>query len=209
MLNSQNWINNWNQTFHQIEKIKGEIESFVVEKSATEEEIKLIEQQLGYPLPISFREVLVKFSKQVELRWSFPDELSIPVEFDAIFAGELCWNLDSIEDLTEVADSLLKDVGDNYGENLRQKLAFYTVPNGDYLALDLNSNNEDAAVVYWDHEEDSVTYVADNFIEFIEKFTDLHLIGAEIWQWETFIDSKGINTDSEIAQKWKKLFAEL
>ncbi|HDR7625140.1 TPA: SMI1/KNR4 family protein [Bacillus mycoides] len=208
MLNSQNWINNWNETFHQIEKIKGEIESFIVEKSATEVEIKLIEQQLGYPLPISFREVLVKFSKQVELRWSFPDELSIPAEFDAIFAGELCWNLDSIEDLTEVADSL-KDVGDNYGENLRQKLAFYTVANGDYLALDLNSNNEDAAVIYWDHEEDSVTYVADNFIEFIEKFTDLHLIGAEIWQWETFIDSKGINTDSEIAQKWKKLFTEL
>ncbi|PFX96277.1 hypothetical protein COL41_09510 [Bacillus mycoides] len=208
MLNSQNWINNWNETFHQIEKIKGEIESFIVEKSATEEEIKLIEQQLGYPLPISFRGVLVKFSKQVELRWSFPDELSIPAEFDAIFAGELCWNLDSIEDLTEVADSL-KDVGDNYGENLRQKLAFYTVANGDYLALDLNSNNEDAAVIYWDHEEDSVTYVADNFIEFIEKFTDLHLIGAEIWQWETFIDSKGINTDSEIAQKWKKLFTEL
>ncbi|MEK4581592.1 SMI1/KNR4 family protein [Bacillus sp. FSL R12-0074] len=208
MLNSQNWINNWNETFHQIEKIKGDIESFVVEKSATEEEIKLTEQQLGYPLPISFKEVLVKFSKQVELRWFFPDELSIPAEFDDIFAGELCWNLDSIEDLTEVADSL-KDVGDNYGENLRQKLAFYTVPNGDYLALDLNSNNEDAAVVYWDHEEDSVTYVADNFIEFIEKFTDLHLIGAEIWQWETFIDSKGINTDSEIAQKWKKLFTEL
>ncbi|PGL29579.1 SMI1/KNR4 family protein [Bacillus thuringiensis] len=208
MLNSQNWINNWNETFHQIEKIKGDIESFVVEKSATEEEIKLTEQQLGYPLPISFKEVLVKFSKQVELRWSFPDELSIPAEFDDIFAGELCWNLDSIEDLAEVADSL-KDVGDNYGENLRQKLAFYTVPNGDYLALDLNSNNEDAAVVYWDHEEDSVTYVADNFIEFIEKFTDLHLIGAEIWQWETFIDSKGINTDSEIAKKWKKLFAEL
>ncbi|MEW9139011.1 SMI1/KNR4 family protein [Bacillus wiedmannii] len=208
MLNSQNWINNWNETFHQIEKIKGDIESFVVEKSATEKEIKLIEQQLGYPLPISFKEVLVKFSKQVELRWSFPDELSIPAEFDAIFAGELCWDLDSIEDLTEVADSL-KGVGDNYGENLRQKLAFYTVPNGDYLALDLNSNNEDAAVVYWDHEEDSVTYVADNFIEFIEKFTDLHLIGAEIWQWETFIDSKGINTDSEIAQKWKKLFTEL
>ncbi|MGK8608828.1 SMI1/KNR4 family protein [Bacillus thuringiensis] len=179
MLNSQNWINNWNETFHQIEKIKGDIESFVVEKSATEEEIKLTEQQLGYPLPISFKEVLVKFSKQVELRWSFPDELSIPAEFDDIFAGELCWNLDSIEDLAEVADSL-KDVGDNYGENLRQKLAFYTVPNGDYLALDLNSNNEDAAVVYWDHEEDSVTYVADNFIEFIEKFTDLHLIGAEI-----------------------------
>ncbi|HDR4686295.1 SMI1/KNR4 family protein [Bacillus cereus] len=208
MLNSQNWINNWNETFHQIEKIKGDIESFVVEKSATEEEIKLTEQQLGYPLPISFKEVLVKFSKQVELRWSFPDELSIPAEFDDIFAGELCWNLDSIEDLAEVADSL-KDVGDNYGENLRQKLAFYTVPNGDYLALDLNSNNEDAAVVYWDHEEDSVTYVADNFIEFIEKFTDLHLIGAEIWQWETFIDSKGINTDSELAQKWKKLFTEL
>ncbi|MEG7835223.1 SMI1/KNR4 family protein [Bacillus cereus] len=208
MLNSQNWINNWNETFHQIEKIKGDIESFVVEKSATEEEIKLTEQQLGYPLPISFKEVLVKFSKQVELRWSFPDELSIPAEFDDIFAGELCWNLESVEDLAEVADSL-KDVGDNYGENLRQKLAFYTVPNGDYLALDLNSNNEDAAVVYWDHEEDSVTYVADNFIEFIEKFTDLHLIGAEIWQWETFIDSKGINTDSEIAQKWKKLFTEL
>lgn len=208
MLNSQNWINNWNETFHQVEKIKGDIESFVVEKSATEEEIKLTEQQLGYPLPISFKEVLVKFSKQVELRWSFPDELSILAEFDDIFAGELCWNLDSIEDLTEVADSL-KDVGDNYGENLRQKLAFYTVPNGDYLALDLNSNNEDAAVVYWDHEEDSVTYVADNFIEFIEKFTDLHLIGAEIWQWEIFIDSKGINTDSEIAQKWKKLFTEL
>ncbi|MCD2338470.1 SMI1/KNR4 family protein (plasmid) [Bacillus thuringiensis] len=208
MLNSQNWINNWNETFHQIEKIKGDIESFVVEKSATKEEIKLTEQQLGYPLPISFKEVLVKFSKQVELRWSFPDELSIPAEFDDIFAGELCWNLESVEDLAEVADSL-KDVGDNYGENLRQKLAFYTVPNGDYLALDLNSNNEDAAVVYWDHEEDSVTYVADNFIEFIEKFTDLHLIGAEIWQWETFIDSKGINTDSEIAQKWKKLFTEL
>ncbi|MCH5477218.1 hypothetical protein L4A40_29670 [Bacillus cereus] len=116
MLNSQNWINNWNETFHQIEKIKGDIESFVVEKSATEEEIKLTEQQLGYPLPIIFKEVLVKFSKQVELRWSFPDELSIPAEFDDIFAGELCWNLDSIEDLAEVADSL-KDVGDNYGEN--------------------------------------------------------------------------------------------
>ncbi|MEI4828797.1 SMI1/KNR4 family protein [Bacillus sp. FJAT-53711] len=208
MLNSQKWINNWNETFHQIEKIKGEIESFVVEKSATEEEIKLIEQQLGYSLPVSFKEVLVNFSKQVELRWSFPDKLSIPVEFDAIFAGELCWNLDSIEDLTEVADSL-KDVGDNYGENLRQKLAFYTVTNGDYLALDLNSNSEDAAVIYWDHEEDSVTYVADNFIKFIEKFTDLHLIGAEIWQWEIFIDPKGINTDSEIAQKWKRLFMEL
>lgn len=65
---------------------------------------------------------------------SFPDKTIDPVKFKEIFAGELGWNMKWVEDLTPIPD----EIGNGYGESLRNKLLFFQVVNGDYLCLDMS-----------------------------------------------------------------------
>ena len=78
--------------------------------------------------------------------------------------------------LNELADELMKD-GIDYCACLRNKICFAHSGNGDIYAFDMSFEGEDKPVVYWYHEEgDDCVYLADCFIDFLEKITDLYCI---------------------------------
>ena len=56
-----------------IEALGGATEPLMIEKPATEEEIKAVETQLGYTLPPHFREVLLENTAHLEFYWDVND----------------------------------------------------------------------------------------------------------------------------------------
>ncbi|WCN36477.1 SMI1/KNR4 family protein [Aneurinibacillus uraniidurans] len=203
------FIEQWNDILSKIHGIGGKIKDLSVDSPATLEEINDIEYKLGFSLPEDFKDLLLNFSKAVYFRWSLPDEVNVPDEFSEIFSGELGWNLEWIEDLTS---SSIEMENEEYGQGLKNKLQFFYVGNGDILAFDMSSDGNKKSVVYWSHEEDEVVLVADSFLSFIEKLTDLYCVGAEIWQYEPFMNSNGLNPTNEASIRWKswlKLLTEV
>ncbi|MCH5585559.1 SMI1/KNR4 family protein [Shimazuella sp. AN120528] len=92
-----------------------------------------------------------------------------------------------------------------YRSSLHNKLQFMSVDNGDIIAFDLLAEGE-PAVVYWDHETEEVTYLADSFHTFIDQITSLYCIGNESWQYGPFLTDEGIDAEGEAAEKWRKWF---
>lgn len=176
----------------------GNIIGLTIGHPATIKEISAIEDKLGVNLPNEFKKLLIEFSTHLYFRWSLPDEAILPHEFREIFSGELGWNLEWLEYWSE-------DSREDYAVNLKGKLTFFQVGNGDYLALDLSKDIEHP-VVYWDHETDNITPIAASFMEYLIKMTDLSCIGTEIWQYESFLGSNGIETNSDKAERWKTWF---
>ncbi|MCY9660080.1 SMI1/KNR4 family protein [Paenibacillus chondroitinus] len=191
-------IEKWSSILEKIKNNGGKIIELTKSKPASDLEIKDKESTLGINIPSEFKKVLLENSKQLYLRWSFPEEAILPQEFREIFSGEIGWSLDGLEYWGE-------DSTEDYAINLKGKLTFFQVRNGDYLALDL-SNDSNPPIVYWDHETDNVIPIAASFMEYLNKMTELSCIGAEIWQYEDFLGHHGIETKSEKAERWKKWF---
>ena len=63
-----------------------------IDPPATEDAVRAVEQELGAPIPASFRRVLLTFSRSVELCWFLPEEFELPDEFEEIFCGQISWN---------------------------------------------------------------------------------------------------------------------
>jgi hypothetical protein len=192
-------IEKCSSTLEKIQSNGGKIIELEKSEPSSELEIKNKESNLGVNIPSEFKKILMD-SKQLYFRWSLPDEAILPQEFREIFSGEIGWSIDWLEywgvDSTE-----------DYAINLKGKLTFFQVGNGDYLAFDLSMNNDrNPPVVYWDHETDNVIPIAPSYMEYLIKMTELSCIGAEIWQYESFISPQGIETKSDKAERWKKWF---
>lgn len=193
----------WTVIVSEVKSIGGETSEIIIERPATIEEVINVEKKLGISLPKDFRDYLLKFSKKVEFYYNFPDEVIIPNEFE-IYRGELYWDIDYLENLTE-----LIEVDYDYANELKDKIQFNEAGNGDIWALDV-SEDKRGQVVYWDHETGEITYVAANFHEYLEKITDLKIVGSEIWPLEIFIEEeKGLNNYSEKAIEWKEVYHKL
>ena len=88
-----------NLFLEKIEDLGGEVEPLTIEKPTTEEEIKAVEEQLGYTLPPHFREVLLENTAHLEFWWDIDDiideeDISLPDKLAEIFRGKLLFGLD-------------------------------------------------------------------------------------------------------------------
>ncbi|WFD11924.1 SMI1/KNR4 family protein [Tepidibacter hydrothermalis] len=193
----------WEQILDKVKVFGGEARELVIEPPATKEEIENKEKVLGLSLPISFKEILLNFSRHVEFNWYLPEDANLPNEFREIFSGEICWSLEWIEDLNPLAKEFKSYDGEEC--ELKNKLQFYQVGNGDILAFDMEQDKEQS-IVYWSHEEDEIFFIADSFITYLKKVTELYGIGTEIWQMEPFLDEKGLNSNSSESNRWKNWF---
>lgn len=195
-------LRKWKDILKKVTSFGGKARVLIIEPCATPQDIEMKEKSLGLSLPASFKELLLHFSRHVEFRWFLPDNANLPHEFREIFSGEIGWNIDELEDLTEFGLAMESDGIDS---GLKNKLCFYHVGNGDVLAFDMASRVE-PKVVYWDHEEDGVLCLAESFLSYVNKMTDLYGVGSEIWQLEPFLDENGINTTGGRAVKWRHWF---
>lgn len=198
-------LTKWERILHRLEKNNGKIYPLEIGERASAQEIKEKEREVGYDLPPSFKNILQWLGKSLSLYYSFSDDTMIPEEFKEIFSGEIDWDLDYLQSLDSLADDMMGD-GVDYGKNLRGKLEFSHSKNGDIYAFDMTAEGEEKPVIYWEHEEDKVTYLADSFIDYLVRITELNCIGSEIWQFEQFVTERGLDTEGYQAQKWKQWF---
>ena len=199
-----------------IEDLGGEVEPLTIEKPATEDEIKAVEAKLGYTLPPHFREVLLENTAHLEFGWDIDDiideeDISLPDKLAEIFRGKLLFGLDLLLDYEEDRQDWEGEVYPNsdkeYDRVWHNKMSFFQVGNGDYIAIELEPENY-GKVVYLSHDgsENHGLYIADNFKEFLMNYAAVGCTGGEDWQWEPFYTKgKGIDPSSKNAQAWYKV----
>ena len=199
-----------------IEALGGETDPLMIEKPATEEEIKAVEEQLGYILPPHFREVLLENTAHLEFGWDIDDiideeDISLPDKLAEIFRGKLLFGLDLLLDYEEDRQDWEGEVYPNsdkeYDRVWHNKMSFFQVGNGDYIAIELEPENY-GKVVYLSHDgsENHGLYIADNFKEFLMNYAAVGCTGGEDWQWEPFYTKgKGIDPTSKNAKTWYKV----
>ena len=205
-----------NLFLEKIEDLGGEVEPLTIEKPATEEEIKAVEAQLGYTLPPHFREVLLENTTHLEFGWDIDDiideeDISLPDKLAEIFRGKLLFGLDLLLDYEEDRQDWEGEVYPNsdkeYDRVWHNKMSFFQVGNGDYIAIELEPENY-GKVVYLSHDgsENHGLYIADNFKEFLMNYASVGCTGGEDWQWEPFYSKgKGIDPSSKNAKTWYKV----
>ena len=205
-----------NLFLEKIEDLGGEVEPLTIEKPATEEEIKAVEAKLGYTLPPHFREVLLENTAHLEFGWDIDDiideeDISLPDKLAEIFRGKLLFGLDLLLDYEEDRQDWEGEAYPNsdkeYDRVWHNKMSFFQVGNGDYIAIELEPENY-GKVVYLSHDgsENHGLYIADNFKEFLMNYAAVGCTGGEDWQWEPFYTKdKGIDPTCENAQAWHKV----
>ena len=205
-----------NLFLEKIEDLGGEVEPLTIEKPATEEEIKAVEAKLGYTLPPHFREVLLENTAHLEFGWDIDDiideeDISLPDKLAEIFRGKLLFGLDLLLDYEQDRQDWEGEVYPNsdkeYDRVWHNKMSFFQVGNGDYIAIELEPENY-GKVVYLSHDgsENHGFYIADNFKEFLMNYAAVGCTGGEDWQWEPFYtEGKGIDPGSKNAKTWYKV----
>ena len=205
-----------NLFLEKIEDLGGETDPLTIEKPATEDEIKAVEAKLGYTLPPHFREVLLENTAHLEFGWDIDDiideeDISLPDKLAEIFCGKLLFGLDFLLDYEEDRQDWEGEVYPNsdkeYDRVWHNKMSFFQVGNGDYIAIELEPENY-GKVVYLSHDgsENHGLYIADNFKEFLMNYAAVGCTGGEDWQWEPFYTKgKGIDPTSKNAKTWYKV----
>ena len=205
-----------NLFLEKIEDLGGETDPLTIEKPATEDEIKAVEAKLGYTLPPHFREVLLENTAHLEFGWDIDDiideeDISLPDKLAEIFRGKLLFGLDLLLDYEEDRQDWEGEVYPNSDKEYdcvwHNKMSFFQVGNGDYIAIELEPENY-GKVVYLSHDgsENHGLYIADNFKEFLMNYAAVGCTGGEDWQWEPFYTKgKGIDPTSKNAKTWYKV----
>lgn len=198
-------LTKWNHILNKVEKNNGKVYPIEIGEKATPQEIEAKEKEIGYQLPPSYKAVIQDLGKSLSFYYSFSDDTMIPDEFREIFSGEIQWDIGHLQNLDSLADDLIED-GVDYGVNLRGKLEFSHSGNGDIYAFDMSTEGEEKPVIYWNHEEDTITPIANSFIEYLNKITELKCVGSEMWQFEPFLNEEGLETENASAIRWKQWF---
>ncbi|MCU5462073.1 SMI1/KNR4 family protein [Bacillus cereus] len=185
-------LNNWEQILNKVKNIKGETYC-EIGPTATEEEIKEKELELGIVFPKSIKDVFLNFSKQVNVGWVLPNNITFIKGFEYIYSGEIAWNLDECE--VKI---------DDHGAPERVIIYYNSI--GDYIATDLGRNE---FITYWYEDESKEILLARGFKEFIVKNTKIAFIAADYTQIEELIGQGGIQSENELGIRWQKYFDDL
>ncbi len=189
-----------------------DVRALVFETPAAESEVEELESRVEVTLPPSFREVLVSVSEHVVFRWFVPEGTEFPRLFAGNFSGDLHWSLEDTAQCNKEKDSWIREVfrnpEDPYDAVWHNKLAFYEVGNGDFLAIDL-ARARFEQVVYLSHDDgQGHGYVlADNFADLLRRWLPLACAGGEDWQWLPFTSGPLSRLDPacQNACAWRKL----
>jgi cell wall assembly regulator SMI1 len=190
-----------------------DVRPLVLEPPATSRQVADVEAELGMKLPSAFREALLTLSCHAEFRW-FAGDRQFARPFHQNFSGDLHWSLDlMVQFETERRHwcaAAFPNPADPYDAVWHDKLAFYEVGNGDYLAFDLATETL-GQVIYLSHDDGAGHgYVlARDFNDLLARWLPLACAGGEDWQWMPFVHgpTSGLDPDEEPARAWRRTLA--
>lgn len=195
-----------------IEKVGGKVTELIIDPPATLDQIHNIERLLDQDLPESFKKVLLEFSSNFSFKWFFDEEMKLPTEFREIFSGRIHWDLNALinikDDVEGWIDHVFPDEENDYDKVWHNKLAFCDVGNGDYMAFDLN-HNDNPPIIYLSHDdgEGHGYTIANSFMELLENWSRIAFVGEEDTQWLLFTESldSRLVPDGEAAKRFRAL----
>jgi len=138
--------------------------------------------------------------------------MRLPEPFKSNFSGDLHWSLDYTRqfnrDKQGWIDTVFKSAANTYDSVWHNKLAFYEVGNGDYIAMSLARDGY-GEIVYLSHDDGAGHgYVlADSFADLLERWVPLACPGGEDWQWLPFVTGQTDRIDPKCqnARDWRRL----
>lgn len=209
---AHNWPAAWQRILDAAANHGSDCDELIVQGPADEKEVRRVETELGRRLPEGFREVILGFSRRASLRWQLPDETRLPEDLDEIFSGELGWDLGTVVELERGRLEWIKECfpnqDDDYDAVWHNKFSFFSVGNGDQLAID--EDDPSGSVVYLSHDDGDGhgLKLGENFSDYISRSSALACVGAEDWQWLPFHPGEGelLESDSALGNAWRKWF---
>jgi hypothetical protein len=199
----------WQEMLRAVARIGGRADPLRVEPPATLDEVLVLEQRIGAPLPTALREVLLTFSRKVEFCWFLPDDYRVSDELAEIFSGGCHWSIEWLEQFNEAKKGWISEVFPDptnvYDAIWHSKLAFHDVGNGDYLAIDVDPEAP-PSVIYLSHDdgEGHGRYLGADFQDFLLRWSRLGCVGAEDWQWMPFAPAGGyLDPDCDLAKLFR------
>lgn len=112
-------------------------------------------------------------------------------------------------DRQDWVSEVFPNINDPYDKVWHNKLVFMPVQNGDYIAFDLEDENDDKRVVYLSHDDgEGHGYIlGENFKDFMDRYIRTCCCGLEDWQMISFMKNStdGILPDSENAVLIRKI----
>jgi cell wall assembly regulator SMI1 len=184
-LDGATWMKHWSAAVKAATRLGGEATGPTVSPPASSAAIASVESELGFPLPVSLREVIARFSGAVTFRWHLPPKPERP----APFSGQCEWNLDDLPHLEAIRQEWFEAVfrdpdADPHDAVWQNKLPFMHIANGDLLAID-RAAGPDGPVVYLSHDGDDLNgaRLGGNFIDFLDRWTPLDAPGPSAGRW--------------------------
>jgi hypothetical protein len=185
---------------------------------AAEADIRAVERALGRTIPAPLRTffawgtsgldcgyVLAPAGQDLDrLRGLLPDETRI-------FGGGRIGPVSELPDFSRAVREWAEEtwVAESPAERFiwDSSFPFTRLDNGDYLALDLRTNDTDPPVVYLNHDDESFLLASD-FAAFLGAWERLGYIGPEHWLLREFIGADGyLDPESDRASRLRALFA--
>lgn len=221
-MNRYEFLNRITEIKEMIQKIGGTIESEIVAEPANMKDVKELERAYQIQLPDDFVYYLTNISAEVDVQWSFDEEvISATIQelpeflnrFNAIYSGSLVWSLKELVSKINYfrrfnPDGIvLRENGIVTEENeLIGTLAICEVPCGDEIRMNLAAPSKEKPIFYLNHSDadNSLIQLAPSFDAYVTQLLGISLVGNEIEQQLAFIPdrSNGIDCKSSNAQLW-------
>lgn len=208
-----NWTARWETAIGACNRLGGETENLLVLEPANDNAVNLVQRELGFNIPDSFRSVLLGFAGQVELYWSLPEDAKPPNELRQIFTGNCSWNLSALAEMNtkheEIVQLYFSDITDPAQKLWHNKFVFLQVQDGARLVIDLDTSGTQP-VVYLDpfRGQGNGYPLGESFADFIDRWSLLGCPGPEIVQMLPFTSStrSGLDPYGISAQTWRSWF---
>lgn len=205
-------IKKWTAQLEVIERLGGETDKLIVEPPATEAEIARVEHELGVTLPPVMRSAFLTFARGISLGWSLPKGFQLPEAVKRATWGYVKYSPDDIvqselERRVWARDCVASWEMPEITALWENKIAFFTMGNGDFLTVDVSTPGREP-VVYLNHEgeEDEDGYVLGaDFDDFLTRWAGVGCPGPESWIMAPFTHdfAKPLDPDCKNAVLWR------
>ena len=120
--------------------------------------LNIFEQDYGITLPHNLKEfIIINNGGRPNL-----DIIKTPDGNEVEIKALLSFNKEDTENIYKVIDYFKKQFNGKI-------FPIATEPSGDYFCIDINSNS----IVYWKHETNELTFIASDFVEFLDNLYKL------------------------------------
>lgn len=203
----------WRAQLEAIKRLGGKTSKLIVADPAKEADISRVEKKLRVTLPPVFRNSLLTFSSGIRIDWWLPDGFQLPESVESTQWGGIEYSLNDVVESERTRRYCFKHAVSSWGipsfaETWENKISFFAVANGDFLAIDTSTPGREP-VVYLSYDGDDYcnSYVlGTDFEDFLTRWTGVGCPGPERWVMEPFTHgfTKPLDPDCENAMLWRK-----